>query len=354
MVKKTEIGQQDKYSSLVREDRAVCSTCFGGFLRMVAGGVLDLHHHLCCHGTRRVPCGNTWGSLVLYYQGKLQKHQAFEAEVQANSGAVVKLDETGNLMISEGHFASETIGSFLGLCCEHPMMLGSEYFMHYGCCVDEWELLLEKMREKGIKLLQAQKLVQYLQECEDVMDWINDKEQHPEEELIKTKQDEVNAAWQRLKGLALHRQGKLFGTAEVQRFNRKGFSTFFTLVGFLSRMHYQGEIDAHEDSFKSADESGQALLTAGHYASDEVREKAFLLNEDLGDSLDSVEALLKKHEDFEKSLSAQEEKITALDEFATKLIQNNHYAMEDVATRRDAVSSLGLACSFPVVYTFSF
>lgn len=40
------------------------------------------------------------------------------------------------------------------------------------------------------------------------------------------------------------------------------------------------------------------------------RVQAFLLNEDLGDSLDSVEALLKKHEDFEKSLSAQEEKIT--------------------------------------------
>ncbi|EHB09727.1 Spectrin alpha chain, brain [Heterocephalus glaber] len=40
----------------------------------------------------------------------------------------------------------------------------------------QWELLLEKMREKGIKLLQAQKLVQYLRECEDVMDWINDKE----------------------------------------------------------------------------------------------------------------------------------------------------------------------------------
>ena len=32
-------------------------------------------------------------------------------------------------------------------------------------------------------------------------------------------------------------------------------------------------------------------------------------NEDLGDSLDSVEALIKKHEDFEKSLAAQEEKI---------------------------------------------
>uniref|UniRef100_A0A8C5VTD7 Spectrin alpha chain, non-erythrocytic 1 n=1 Tax=Microcebus murinus TaxID=30608 RepID=A0A8C5VTD7_MICMU len=391
-------------------------------------------------------------------QGKLQKHQAFEAEVQANSGAIVKLDETGNLMISEGHFASETIRTRL-------MELHRQ-----------WELLLEKMREKGVKLLQAQKLVQYLRECEDVMDWINDKEaivtseelgqdlehvevlqkkfeefqtdmaaheervnevnqfaakliqeQHPEEELIKTKQDEVNAAWQRLKGLALQRQGKLFGAAEVQRFNRyrayanemleltgswlhgmdvdetiswikekeqlmasDDFGRDLASVQALLRKHEGlerdlGEIDAHEDSFKSADESGQALLAAGHYASDEVKEKltilseeraallelwelrrqqyeqcmdlqlfyrdteqvdnwmskqeAFLLNEDLGDSLDSVEALLKKHEDFEKSLSAQEEKITALDEFATKLIQNNHYAMEDVATRRDALLS---------------
>uniref|UniRef100_A0A8C0M7W9 Spectrin alpha chain, non-erythrocytic 1 n=1 Tax=Canis lupus familiaris TaxID=9615 RepID=A0A8C0M7W9_CANLF len=434
-------------------------------------------------------------------QGKLQKHQAFEAEVQANSGAIVKLDETGNLMISEGHFASETIRTRL-------MELHRQ-----------WELLLEKMREKGVKLLQAQKLVQYLRECEDEAivtseelgqdlehvevlqkkfeefqtdmaaheERVNEvnqfaakliQEQHPEEETIKTKQDEVNAAWQRLKGLALQRQGKLFGAAEVQRFNRDVDETiswikekeqrsclhfqvkalcaeadrlqqshplsaaqiqvkreelianweqirtlaaerharfnafladFRDLTSWVTEMkalinadelandvagaealldrhqEHKGEIDAHEDSFKSADESGQALLAAGHYASDEVREKlsilaeeraallelwelrrqqyeqcmdlqlfyrdteqvdnwmskqeAFLLNEDLGDSLDSVEALLKKHEDFEKSLSAQEEKITALDEFATKLIQNNHYAMEDVATRRDALLS---------------
>lgn len=35
----------------------------------------------------------------------------------------------------------------------------------------------------------------------------------------------------------------------------------------------------------------------------------------------------------------------ALDEFATKLIQNNHYAKEDVATRRDAVSCTFSFCS---------
>lgn len=36
---------------------------------------------------------------------------------------------------------------------------------------------------------------------------------------------------------------------------------------------FQGEIDAHEDSFRSTDEAGQALLNTGHYASEEVKEK---------------------------------------------------------------------------------
>uniref|UniRef100_A0A673X920 Spectrin alpha, non-erythrocytic 1 n=1 Tax=Salmo trutta TaxID=8032 RepID=A0A673X920_SALTR len=445
-------------------------------------------------------------------------------------------------MISEGHFASETIRTRL----EELHRL--------------WDLLLQKTKEKGVRLLQAQKLVQYLRECEDALDWISDKEamatseelgqdlehvevlqkkfeefqtdlaaheervnevnqlagklsqeSHPEVELIVRKQEEVNAAWQRLKGLAQQRQGRLFGAAEVQRFNRdvdetiswikekeqlmasddfgrdlasvqallrkheglerdlaaledkvntlggeaerlqqthpqnasqihlkrdelitnweqirtlaaerharlndsyrlqRYTSDFRDLTSWVTEMkalinadelandvagaealldrhqEHKGEIDAHEDSFKATDEAGQALLNTGHYASEEVKEKlgvlteekesllelwevrrqqyeqcmdlqlfyrdteqvdnwmskqeAFLLNEDLGDSLDSVEALLKKHEDFEKSLSAQEEKITALDEFATKLIQNNHYAKEDVATRRDALLS---------------
>ena len=57
-------------------------------------------------------------------------------------------------------------------------------------------------------------------------------------------------------------------------------------------------------------------------------------NEDLGDSLDSVEALIKKHEDFERSLAAQEDKIKALDEIGTKLISMKHYAADDVAQRK--------------------
>uniref|UniRef100_A0A3B3DV84 Spectrin alpha, non-erythrocytic 1 n=1 Tax=Oryzias melastigma TaxID=30732 RepID=A0A3B3DV84_ORYME len=92
-------------------------------------------------------------------QGKLQKHQAFEAEVQANSRDIVNLKETGNLMITEQHFASETIRSRL----DELQRL--------------WDLLLQKTKEKGLRLLQAQKLVQYLRECEDRRTRLNDSYQ---------------------------------------------------------------------------------------------------------------------------------------------------------------------------------
>ncbi|XP_012892769.1 PREDICTED: spectrin alpha chain, erythrocytic 1-like, partial [Dipodomys ordii] len=118
---------------------------------------------------------------------------------------------------------------------------------------------------------------------------------------------------------------------------------------------HKHEIDSYDDRFQSADATGQELLDGNHDASDEIKEKmtalanawaallelwdrrqhqyqqcldfhlfsrdseqvdswmsrqeAFLDNEDLGNSLGSVEALLQKHDDFEEAFTAQEEKI---------------------------------------------
>ncbi|XP_071948314.1 spectrin alpha chain, non-erythrocytic 1-like isoform X2 [Antedon mediterranea] len=473
-------------------------------------------------------------------QGKLQKHQAFEAEVIGHKNNIDELDVQGNVMIQHSHFATEIIQARL----EEIHRL--------------WDLLLLKLSEKGVKLLQAQKLVHFLRECEEVMSWIGDKqafasstetgrdlehvealqkkfdefnkdllahedrveavnqeatmlinEEHPESEFIAEKQEEVNEAWKQLKLLSVARKEKLFGAMEIQRFNRDADETIawinekdtllstddygrdlasvqglqrkhdglerdlnaveekvtalcqegdrleqshevdapliegkkneiasnwqnlkekandrrirleesYKLHRFLSdyrdltmwtsdmkalinadelakdspgaealierHQERRGEIDAHEDRFKATDEEGQELVDTDHPAKDEVNEKletlenekqsllelwetrrvvylqcndlqifyrdveqantmmskqeAFLANEDLGDSLDGVEALMKKHDDFEKSLNAQEEKIKLLDEFATELIDQNHYAADDVSDKRDAL-----------------
>lgn len=42
------------------------------------------------------------------------------------------------------------------------------------------------------------------------------------------------------------------------------------------------------------------------------------------DSVDDAETLIKRHEDFEKNLRTQEERLRALDELADRLLREGH------------------------------
>ncbi|XP_053697591.1 spectrin beta chain, non-erythrocytic 1 isoform X2 [Sabethes cyaneus] len=65
--------------------------------------------------------------------------------------------------------------------------------------------------------------------------------------------------------------------------------------------------------------------------------EAYLEYDDLGDSLDDVEAILKRHTDFENTLGAQDKILKNFSEGADKLIRNNHYDSKYIADRRDQV-----------------
>ncbi|XP_003500317.1 spectrin alpha chain, erythrocytic 1 isoform X2, partial [Cricetulus griseus] len=473
-------------------------------------------------------------------QGKYQKHESFVAEVQAKSRVLPELEETREARFAEDHFAHEATKTHL------------KELRHL------WDLLWELTQEKSEVLLQALKFYQYSQDCEDILEWIKEKEaivtlvelgddwertevlhkkfeefqeeltarkgkvdkvnqyadecaqnKHPKLPEIKAKQDEVNAAWDRLWNLALKRRENLSNAADLQRFkrdvteaiqwmeekeplltsedygkdlvssealfhNHKGLernlavmddkvkelcakadklmtshpadatqiqqmkvdllsnwehiralatnryaklkasygyhrflSDYDELSGWMKEktalinadelptdvasgeallarhQQHKHEIDSYDDRFQSADATGQDLLDGNHEASEEIREKmtklandwaallelwdkcqhqyrqcldfhlfyrdseqvdswmsrqeAFLENEDLGNSVGSVEALLQKHDDFEEAFTAQEEKIITLDETATKLIDNDHYDSENIATIRDGL-----------------
>ncbi len=77
--------------------------------------------------------------------------------------------------------------------------------------------------------------------------------------------------------------------------------------------------------------------------------EAFLASEDITGSLDGVEALIKKHEDFDKAINAQEQKINALNSFAEQLINADHYDGPAIGDKRDQVlerSDTTILCSF--------
>uniref|UniRef100_A0AC35U4B9 Spectrin alpha chain n=1 Tax=Rhabditophanes sp. KR3021 TaxID=114890 RepID=A0AC35U4B9_9BILA len=468
-------------------------------------------------------------------QAKIQKHEAFVAEVTAHSNAITKLDKTGHDMIQNNHYKSDEIR--IRLRELHEL----------------WDKLFFKLNEKGVKLQQALKLLQFMRQSDEVLHWISDKtnyivknhhyritdvnqavdrlvdEGHPEVEQIFRKRDEVNDAWHKLNTLAATRREGLFGAHQVQVFNKDIVETIgwmsekevtlndlgriiagpdlnqdqqrdntltyhgnsLTLVESLQRklegterdlnaleskmeqlrreaerliqthpdrtavieekmdeasnrwnalkllaqqrkeeldrsynlqkyladyrdlllwigdmrsiisstelasdvqgaeallelhQEHKGEIDAREDNFALTKDAGEKIISDRIPESADVQDKlnhlmnekeslralweekralfeqcmdlqllqrdieqaenwmakqeAFLNNKDVGQSLDDVEALLKNHLDFEKSLAAQSEKITALDDFATKLIRGGHYAANDVTNRRETL-----------------
>ncbi|XP_032575447.1 spectrin beta chain, non-erythrocytic 5 isoform X4 [Drosophila sechellia] len=65
--------------------------------------------------------------------------------------------------------------------------------------------------------------------------------------------------------------------------------------------------------------------------------EAFLEYNNLGASLDEVEAILKRHLDFEKSLMAQDKILKGFSDNADKLISNDHYDSKYIGDRRNQV-----------------
>merc|ERR1719414_97168 len=148
---------------------------------------------------------------------------------------------------------------------------------------------------------------------------------------------------------------------------------------------HKAEIDAREDNFSDCITLGKELLGRNHYASNEIKEKLleltnmrnemlhrweerwehlqlilevyqfardaavaeawlmaqdpYLKSEELGQTIDEVENLIKKHEAFEKSAAAQEERFAALERLTTfELKELKRKQDEDEHRRREEAS----------------
>ncbi|NXN96468.1 SPTN5 protein, partial [Rhinopomastus cyanomelas] len=217
---------------------------------------------------------------------------------------------------------------------------------------------------------------------------INDK--------LTMKKQEMKNNWLRLQGQAKQRKEKLAASYQLQKFNlemkevldwTQNIRGLMEVRGFPKSVNEaESMIEEHQERkatrverVNSLSTCGQELANSGHYASPEIHQslsrlqrawseliqawqeqymkllqaqdlqkffgyveqteswlsskEAFLANEDLGDSVSSVESLQRKHTQFEKALEAQMEKIDEMASFAHQLIQNKHYDSDNIASR---------------------
>ncbi|CAF1062161.1 unnamed protein product, partial [Didymodactylos carnosus] len=205
--------------------------------------------------------------------------------------------------------------------------------------VQAWDDLRTKSEERKTVLNESFRLHRFLSEFRDLMNWTLDMENQLKlDELAK----DVSGA-----------------EALLERHSE-----------------FKGEIDARKDSFENVQRIGEELIQQDHYAKQDIHNKLNELNNQkikldhlwtqrlillqdcmhlqlflrdidqaliwihkqdqyltLNDNetchtLDDCEALIKKYDDFEKLLAAQDEKGKALDEFGRQLLDNQHYSSD--------------------------
>merc|ERR1712088_1130327 len=146
---------------------------------------------------------------------------------------------------------------------------------------------------------------------------------------------------------------------------------------------HKAEIDAREDNFGDCVPLGKELLSRNHYASNEIKEKLleltnlrnemlhrweerwehlqlilevyqfardaavaeawlmaqdpYLKSEELGQTIDEVENLIKKHEAFEKAAAAQEERFAALERLTTFELKELRRKQDEDIMRMDII-----------------
>lgn len=263
-------------------------------------------------------CGRDLASV----QALQRKHDTLERDLAALEEKLVQLGVDAEALAEKHPDSKETI------------------YEKHSTLLTAWEKLKAQAAERRSKLDEAFKLQRFLADWRDLNLWISEMKALIEaDELAK---DVAGAE------------------AHVERHNE-----------------HKAEIASREDSFQSCMQEGRNLIDSGITNSADVatklselerereallnlwearriqfeqcmdlqlfyrdaeqaeswmsKQEALLENRDVGDSLDAVEALMRKHEDFEKSLIAQEEKMKHIDDFATKLIENQHYAAPQVA-----------------------
>lgn len=243
---------------------------------------------------------------------KLQKHQAFQAEVAANEGRIKEIKETSDVLIAKKHENSNDIKATVKKV------------------LNAWMVLLQQLNERGRGLEEAQDILEFNNQLEKIKAWIRDKEtminagdtgrdlEHCN--ALRRKLDDVDSDMrvddQRVKTInvladKLISQGQSPSESKSIEERRNDFNTKWKSL--------QGSLTAYRALLGGAHEI-HGFYRDVNDTSDRIAEKAILMaSEDIGQDLTACEILMRKQDALERDMSAIEQKLEEHEKEAAKL-----------------------------------
>ncbi|XP_072479324.1 spectrin beta chain, non-erythrocytic 5 [Notamacropus eugenii] len=257
-------------------------------------------------------------------QAQLQKHQSFQAELDANAIQLQKLQTEGEKLLKEGHPARETI---------------QERLQEIGAL---WSQLQVNCLKKETKLQDAYKALHFQRKAEEVERWLENMEEELRapvggqdladvKELLAT-QGELEAAMKGQEGSvqALMDQAHAFGcenhflAVEMEEQAQRLLQRYTNLREPLQER--QGSLEAKSLLYQFFQDVEDELTW--------VQEKLPLATaQDYGQTLSAIQQLQQKHQNLEDEISSHEALAQVVLDTGHKLVQGGHFAAREVTAR---------------------
>lgn len=256
-------------------------------------------------------------------QSKIQKHAAFDSELNANTNRVESVIAEGVKLVDAKHFASREIISQLELL------------------ETDWQKLQEGSRDKKDRLAQAYEALIFGRSLDEFNTWMDEIESHLSSEDYGKDLASVNNLLKKHELLeadvAHHAETcDLITDTDTKFFNSNHFmkdEIHEKAMLAIKRYH-----SLHEPTTIRRDNLEDSLQL--HHFFRDAEDELQWLNEkepqaaskDLGSSLTAVQSLQKKHQALEAEILSQEPLISSLLQRGQHMIRDGHFASEDIET----------------------
>lgn len=257
-------------------------------------------------------------------QSKMQKHAAFESEIAANKGRINSITSEGEALISAGHFA------------------GAEIQARLDELEAEWRALQEASLLKRERLNDAYQALLFSRTLEEMEAWTDEIESQLQSEdhgkdlasvanLLKRhtllENDVTNHGEQcaQLKDTAVaFQRSNHFMKDEIQERAQSVIKRYQSL---------QEPMQIRRDNLEDALLLYQFLRDADDEMQWLAEKEPLAASTDLGNSLNSVQSLQKKHQALEAEISSREPVVSALYSRAQQMIRSGHFAASRIEIR---------------------
>lgn len=256
-------------------------------------------------------------------QSKIQKHAAFDSELNANTNRIEAVIAEGVNLVDAKHFASNEIISQLEML------------------ENVWQKLQESSRNKNERLTEAYAALIFNRSLDEFSRWMDEIELHLSSEDYGKDLVSVNNLLKKHELLE----------ADVTRHSEICDSITKTDTKFFNSNHFMKD-EIHEKAMLAIKryhslhepmtirrDNLEDSLQLHHYLRDAEDELQWLnekesqaASADLGTSLQTVQSLQKKHQALEAEILSQEPLISSLIQRGQQMIRDGHFASEDIET----------------------